>query len=150
MDLLIDLYFCHKVYGSCDGSEAAELNMTESVHENTLIFQLSGWISVLELLPQDLTQRRSHDLRGVWRSRGGGAGSVGPQPEHLAEPGGGAGVHEEGAFIRAEVLPVSAAERRQAVGRNEALVTSPPENSRRGHLRSGTTAHLGRRAHTHL
>jgi len=55
--------------------------------------------------------------------------SVRPESEHLAEPGGGAGVHEEGAFIGAEVFPVSAAECGQAVHCDKALVALPPENT---------------------
>lgn len=53
--------------------------------------------------------------------------SVRPEFEDLAESGGGTGVDEEGAFFSVEVFPVSAAERRQAVDRNKALVTLPPE-----------------------
>lgn len=52
--------------------------------------------------------------------------SVGPESEDLAEPGGGAGVHQEGASLGPEVLPVSAAESGQTVDRNEALVALPP------------------------
>lgn len=59
--------------------------------------------------------------------------SVGPQFEDLAESGGGAGVDEEGTFVGAEVLPVSAAERRQTVDRNKALITLPPENPKQTH-----------------
>lgn len=52
--------------------------------------------------------------------------SVSPELEHLAEPGGGAGVDEEGALVCGKVFPVSAAERGQTVDRNEALVALPP------------------------
>lgn len=64
--------------------------------------------SFLVLLPKSLT------------------GSVGPESEDLAEPGGGAGVDQEGASLRLKVFPVSAAEGGQTVDRNETLVTLPP------------------------
>jgi len=56
--------------------------------------------------------------------------SVGPELEDLAEPGGGARVHQEGAFMGDEVFPVPAAERGQTVDRNKALIALPPEDHR--------------------
>lgn len=53
-------------------------------------------------------------------------GSVGPESEDLAEPGGGTRVDQEGALLCPEVFPVSAAEGGQTVDWNETLVTLPP------------------------
>ncbi len=58
--------------------------------------------------------------------------SIGSEFEDFAEPGGGAGVNEEGAFVSFEVFPVSAAKCRQTVDRHKALVTLPPEKQERG------------------
>lgn len=63
----------------------------------------------------------SEELQGAWSL-------VGLEFEDLAEPGGGAGVDEEGAILGAEVLPVSAAKRGQTVDGDEALVPLPPGN----------------------
>lgn len=74
-------------------------------------------------------------------------GSVCLESENFAQAGRGAGVDEEGAFICAEVLPVSAAERGETVDRDKALVTLPPakgtqQQSRRlgRHLQVGMNA----------
>lgn len=53
-------------------------------------------------------------------------GSVGPESEDFADPGGGARVDQEGALLCLEVFPVSAAKGGQTVDRNKALVTLPP------------------------
>lgn len=52
--------------------------------------------------------------------------SVGLESEDLAEPGGGARVDQIGGAVSAEELPVSAAECKEAVDWNKALIALPP------------------------